>query len=205
SSKTVVTLKLLQSTFNQPKAIYFIKMDDDFVRSESTDMALVGVVDGFWTISTRDYADSYSSPETALLKLSNPVLNISTTINQSQFFSQFLSQLAQITPVSLSRLSIPSNFKIPSNISIQGGLIIPILIGTETNGEVRSAKVISDLNTLVRNHDISPVGMMNLTAGIDKNYGVQWNFTYSETANLWLWWISFINVFIEDLGQLVVQ
>ncbi|CAG8687949.1 33262_t:CDS:2, partial [Racocetra persica] len=60
SSNTVVTVTILQSTFNQPNEVYFIKIDDGFARSTATDLALVGVVDGFWTISTRDYSDSYS-------------------------------------------------------------------------------------------------------------------------------------------------
>ncbi|CAG8480663.1 7729_t:CDS:2, partial [Cetraspora pellucida] len=166
SSNTVVTITMLQSTFNQPNEAYFIKIDDGFARSKATDMALVGVVDGFWIVSTH--------PVTALIKLSNNFLNISTT-NHSQFLSQLISQLAQITPISLSRLSISSNFKFTSTDSTQDGLIIPIIIGTEKNGEIRSARVISDLDTLIKNRDISPMGMMNLTSGIDEGFGAQWS------------------------------
>ncbi|CAG8694424.1 12301_t:CDS:2, partial [Gigaspora margarita] len=174
SSKTVITIPILQSTFNQPKAIYFIKIDDGFVRNEATDMALIGVVDGFWTVLTLDYSDNFSSTATALLKLSNNLFNTLAT-NSPQLLPQFLSQLSQITPVSLSRLSFPSSFKFTSINSTQNGLRIPIIIGTERGGEMRSARVISDLNVLIRNRDISPIGIMNLTAGIDKDFGVQWN------------------------------
>ncbi|RIB25711.1 hypothetical protein C2G38_2241218 [Gigaspora rosea] len=174
SSKTVITIPILQSTFNQPKAVYFIKIDDGFVRNEATDMALIGVVDGFWTVLTLDYDDSYSDTATALLKLSNDLFNTLAT-NSSQLLPQFLSQLSQITPVSLSRLSFPSNLKFTSINSTQNDLRIPIIIGTERSGEMRSARVISDLDVLIRNHDISPIGIMNLTAGIDKDFGVQWN------------------------------
>ncbi|CAG8747147.1 27632_t:CDS:2, partial [Racocetra persica] len=173
-----------------------------------------------------------------LVKLSNDFLNISTT-NDSQFLSKFIFQLAQIIPVSPSRLSIPSNFKFSSINSTRDSLTIPIIIGTERNGEIRSARVINDLDTLIKNRDISPIGMMNLTSGIDKEFGAQWSsnviqefsslllgllagvvaiiiiwylvtrkqsdVTYSEKAKTWLWWMSIIGVFIQDLGQFVVQ
>ncbi|CAG8635079.1 9001_t:CDS:1, partial [Dentiscutata erythropus] len=40
---------------------------------------------------------------------------------------------------------------------------------------------------------------------------LQWIFTnlfkatYSETALMWLWWMSVLGVFMQDLGQLVIQ
>ncbi|CAG8499673.1 4046_t:CDS:2, partial [Racocetra fulgida] len=151
SSNTVVTVTILQSTFNQPNEVYFIKIDDGFARS----------------------------PATALVKLSNDFLNTSTT-NHSQFLSQFISQLAQIIPVSLSRLSISSNFKSSSINSTRDSLTIPIIIGTGRNSEIRSARVINDLDTLIKNRDISPIGMMNLTSGIDKEFGAQWSCEYLQ-------------------------
>jgi len=52
NNNTEVEVKILLSTFNQFNSIYYIKIDDDFVRNQEFNEPLIGVESGIWFVKT---------------------------------------------------------------------------------------------------------------------------------------------------------
>ncbi|CAG8461302.1 7611_t:CDS:2 [Acaulospora colombiana] len=158
-----VTVKTIDSTFSRPGVQYFVQVDNNFVQDKAYKEPLMGIRANVWNFNTGTaYFDGLDDN------------------GKSRFFSNLLTELSNILPVSLDRLS--SNEKTQVDSSISPGTQILISLNIESTRDERERNVpaiVKDLNTMVVNKAVTPIGLNPTTRYLDDTYG------FSPTVNLW--------------------
>ncbi|CAG8539424.1 13713_t:CDS:2 [Racocetra fulgida] len=91
---------------------------------------------------------------------------------KTKFFASLQDDVSKILPIAPSRLS--SNQHVQVDFSISPGRQIFLSLNleqTRDKNERSVASLIRDLNTMVRNKDITPIGLGNTTKYLDDTYG----------------------------------
>ncbi|CAG8522676.1 534_t:CDS:2, partial [Racocetra fulgida] len=92
--------------------------------------------------------------------------------SKNEFFSDLQDEISKILPVSPSRLS--SNKHVQVDLSINSGRHIFLLLNikqTKDKNERSVASLIRDLNTMIRNKEITSIGLGNTVKYLDETYG----------------------------------
>ncbi|CAG8795515.1 23932_t:CDS:2, partial [Racocetra persica] len=104
-----ISIKVINSTFNEYGERYFVTMDNNFVKRYLDDEPLRGIHDGIWIIETRDldnrkvYSDNKAVMGSVRLttEASKNILNFSkhNQSYQSAYFDKLLNELANKVPI----------------------------------------------------------------------------------------------------------
>ncbi|CAG8574081.1 17486_t:CDS:10 [Funneliformis caledonium] len=170
-----IILDVLESTFNQPNAIYYIAINDNAVKDWQTNQPLIGIVNNIWKVNTIDNQDIFAEDATGQFSLTiegtRYFKNLSS-YNQTIFLSQLRIDLANSIPVNINRLNVikyeyDENQQPPKII-----LTLPIKSITNLN-ERNVDRIIKDLDLLIKYKEVTPISWFGTTNLIDSRFGFQ--------------------------------
>ncbi|CAG8617731.1 14909_t:CDS:2, partial [Cetraspora pellucida] len=178
-----VTVKALDSTFSKPNTMFYVKVDNNFVRSSAFREPLIGIGERIWKFNTENKEEPFAGSVSGLLRLTLDGSTYYDSLNssgKSRFFSNLQDDISKALPVSPSRLSSNQHVQVDFSISPGRQIFLSFNIEQTRDKNERSvASIIRDLNTMVRNKDITPIGAGNTTKFLDETYG------FVPSANLW--------------------
>ncbi|CAG8738066.1 10534_t:CDS:2, partial [Gigaspora rosea] len=163
-NKTVI-IQVFPSTFNEPNSLYYVTIENNFVKRSDSDEALLGIDKNLWTLTTGQI--------TGVIRLtpdgSNHYLSLSS-VDQQKFHKQLATDLSSIIPVEDNRLTAADGLeKDMSTGSLQ--ILLPFNIKDTTNLSKKSAnKIYQDFNTLLKYKEYSALMNYNTTILIDETY-----------------------------------
>ncbi|CAG8782763.1 27077_t:CDS:2, partial [Racocetra persica] len=172
-----VIINVISSTFNSPGQKYYIQVDTDFVKSRSIKDPLLGVQSRIWQFSTDDISanNMHTGSIQGLLHLTADGTQMFLQMNnkdKSAFFASLKNELSQIIPVKSERLSSREVHQVLYGGAPFEQVQLFFTISDSNDNTQRSASlVVQDLNTMVRNSDITIISVGNFTKYLDKNYG----------------------------------
>ncbi|RIB21543.1 hypothetical protein C2G38_2034299 [Gigaspora rosea] len=178
-----VTIKVLDSTFSKPNSMFYVKVDNNFVKSRAFKEPLIGIKERIWKFNTENREEPFAGSVSGLLRLTMEGTTYYESLNSSgtnKFFYDLQDEVSKILPVSPSRLS--SNKHVQVDFSISPGRQIFLLLNieqTRDKDERSVASLIRDLNTMIHNKDVTPIGSGNIVKYLDDTYG------YVPSSNLW--------------------
>ncbi|CAB4477143.1 unnamed protein product [Rhizophagus irregularis] len=184
-----IQIKVINSTFNQPNTMYYIIMDDGFVKSKDLQEPIIGIQDNSWKFFTTKegvtqnsgFSNYYKKKVNASAINGKVLLNVDGTdyfrrikddkIKVKEFFDNLTRELAEAIPVDSERIYTNYKHEIDTSASPEQ-YILSINIGKAKNETERSVDSISDnLNTLIRNKLITVIGTGEYTNYLDERYG----------------------------------
>ncbi|PKY28185.1 hypothetical protein RhiirB3_416790 [Rhizophagus irregularis] len=171
-------LNVLESTFNQPNAKYYIVIDDNFVQDWETNQPLFGLESNIWTFNTTDNRDIFAEDAIGRFSLTTEgtkYYESLSTYDQKRFLSQLRVDLAKSIPIDINRLD---NIKYDTFDQSQRPpkILLSLLIKSTRNSNERNVdRIIKDLNILIKEKDITPISWFNTTMFLDANFGFQKN------------------------------
>ncbi|PKY38449.1 hypothetical protein RhiirA4_537308 [Rhizophagus irregularis] len=184
-----IQIKVINSTFNQPNTMYYIIMDDGFVKSKDLQEPIIGIQDNSWKFMTikedvtqnSGFSNYYESQVNATAINGKVLLNVDGTdyfkgikddkIKVKEFFNNLTRELAEAIPVDSERIYTNYKHEIDTSTSPEQ-YILSINIRKAKNKTERSVDSISDnLNTLIKNKLITVIGTGKYTNYLDERYG----------------------------------
>ncbi|CAG8658329.1 1482_t:CDS:10 [Dentiscutata erythropus] len=171
-NKTVI-VQVIPSTFNEPNSLYYVTIENDFVKRSDTNEALLGLDKNLWTLITDSKQTIYSSQITGVIRLtpdgSDYYLSLSS-VDKQKFQEQLATDLSSIIPVEDNRLTAADGLeKDTSTGSLQ--ILLPFIIKDTTDLSKKSSNKISqDFNILLTYKEYSALMDYNTTVLIDKTY-----------------------------------
>ncbi|CAG8545207.1 11173_t:CDS:10 [Dentiscutata erythropus] len=163
-NKTVI-INVFPSTFNEPNSLYYVAIENNFVKRSDTNEALLGIDKNLWTLVTGQI--------TGIIRLtsdgSSYYLSLSS-FDQQKFNEQMATDLSYIIPVEDNRLTPINGFE--KDIST-GTLLILLFFNIKDTSDLskKSASNISqDFNTLLKYKEYSALMNYNTTSLIDERY-----------------------------------
>ncbi|CAG8724975.1 423_t:CDS:2, partial [Scutellospora calospora] len=99
-NKTVI-VKVLPSTFNEPNSLYYVVIENNFVKRSNSEEALLGIDKNLWTLFTGNKKYVYSSKITGIIRLTPDGSNYYLSLNssdQQKFHQQMADDLSYIIP-----------------------------------------------------------------------------------------------------------
>ncbi|CAG8538250.1 13914_t:CDS:2, partial [Racocetra persica] len=178
-----VTIKVLDSTFSKPNSLFYVKVDNNFVRSRAFKEPLIGIGERIWKFNTENKDEPFAGSVSGLLRLNLDGSTYYESLDsngKNKFFASLQDDISKILPIAPSRLS--SNQHVQVDFSISPGRQIFLSLNleqTRDKNERSVASLIRDLNTMVHNKDITPIGLGNTTKYLDDTYG------FLPSSNLW--------------------
>ncbi|KAF0395551.1 hypothetical protein F8M41_010214 [Gigaspora margarita] len=178
-----VNIKVLDSTFSKPNSMFYVKVDNNFVKSRAFKEPLIGIKERIWKFNTENKEEPFAGSVSGLLRLTMEGTTYYESLNSSgtnKFFYDLQDEVSKILPVIPSRLS--SNKHVQVDFSISPGRQIFLLLNieqTRDKDERSVASLIRDLNTMIHNKDITPIGSGNIVKYLDDTYG------FIPSSNLW--------------------
>ncbi|RHZ78429.1 hypothetical protein Glove_165g110 [Diversispora epigaea] len=178
-SGLTVTVKVIKSTFSNPSSQFYVKVDNNFVRSKALGEPLMGINDNIWKFNT------YPSEKT--IKGTNAISgvlrltiegteyyeNLDST-GKSNFFSDLQIILSEIIPVNIKQLSSNEKTQIDGTISRQ--IIFSLNIQSSKERSIKS--IIDDLDDMIKYKSITSISLFPTTNYLDEVFGF-------EQQNLW--------------------
>ncbi|CAG8444835.1 12727_t:CDS:10 [Dentiscutata erythropus] len=188
SNKTVVAT-VLSSTFNRENSTYYITIDNGFVKDAKVDQQLLD----FSLENNKD--DDYASAIVRFTPEGSTFYENLSSQDQSKFSIEFSRQLASIIPCDPERISTTKKYQYDRSVSI-GQILFRVYIGRPTSSsEANSAKIIQDMDTLIRNKAVTQISKESNTFYLDSSFGsfrareqsinnifAKWWQQYSKTA-----------------------
>ncbi|CAG8711116.1 15217_t:CDS:2, partial [Gigaspora rosea] len=153
SNGMIVTVNVISSTFNNPGQQYYVQVDNNFVRSRLSKEPLLGIQLRIWQFSTVALMNyKHAGDANGLLCL---------TTDGTQSFHQMNKRL------SLNENPHTINAGTPS----EQALILLTINDSKNNTDRSVPLVIQDLNTMIRNSDVTMISSGSVTRYLDKNFG----------------------------------
>ncbi|CAB5217332.1 unnamed protein product [Rhizophagus irregularis] len=172
--KTVIA-KILDSTFSVSGGIYYIKMDNNFVRDKTYKEFLLGIRDNIWNFNVKQKEVPFAPSMNGLLRLTPEGTKYFDSLPQEQrsnFFNILLNDLSNAIPVSRSRLT--SNEKTQLDLSSVNEKQYLISIGVEetrVDNDISVATVVNNTNTMVKSKDLTLINNGQASKYLDQSYG----------------------------------
>ncbi|PKY57537.1 hypothetical protein RhiirA4_411730 [Rhizophagus irregularis] len=171
-------LNVLESTFNQPNAKYYIVIDDNFVQDWETNQPLLGLESNIWTFNTTDDRDIFAEDAIGRFSLTTEGTEYYeglSTYDQKRFLSQLRVDLAKSIPIDINRLDNIEFYKFDQSQRPPKILLSLLIKSTRNSNERNVDRIIKDLNILIKEKDITPISWFNTTMFLDANFGFQKN------------------------------
>ncbi|RHZ78361.1 hypothetical protein Glove_165g29 [Diversispora epigaea] len=173
-----VTVKVIKSTFSNPSSQFYVKVDNNFVRSKEYDEPLMGINDNIWKFNTYPSEETIKGTNTISVVLRLTIEgteyyeNLDST-GKSNFFSDLQIKLSKIIPVNIKQLS--SNEKTQIDVSRQ--IIFSLNIQSTKERSIKS--IIDDLDDMIKYKSITSISLFPTTNYLDDEvFGF-------EQQNLW--------------------
>jgi hypothetical protein len=170
-----VIVKLLDSTLSKSDGIYFVRVDNNFVKDRVHEEPLLGIKKDIWYFIIEDKIQyPIISSTSGLLRLTvegtDKLKNLSND-ERKQFFNTLLDELADVVLIPRERLSKNSKEQIdPDSKGKQ--LLISIKINeAKDHYEKDVDSVIQNLNNMMANSEQTLIGQGNTTQYLDSNFG----------------------------------
>ncbi|CAG8751925.1 9382_t:CDS:2, partial [Gigaspora margarita] len=186
NGSTQVQFDVLNTTFNQRSSDYFIQVDNAFVRDIQFNQPLLGIRPSIWFIRT--------APESAIVRLTPEGSTYFRTLsdsNRSKFAVVMTQGLSTVIPCDKSRIQTTSNFQLDENKQVL--LRIDVKNYVNSSKERVPTKVLKDLDSLIKNRDITGVSHEFATSMLDPSYGSQ----FTPGAD-----IDVLNILSSECGRL---
>ncbi|CAG8594959.1 5786_t:CDS:2, partial [Dentiscutata heterogama] len=163
--ESTISIKVINSTFNEYGEQYFVILDNNFVNDEIDNEPLRGIHDGIWILKThKAIIGSVRLTTEASKKFSN-----FSKHDQSTYIDNLLNELADKVPIDRSSLRSDNRFH---NV-LYDQIVILIHIYIENNEIKKTAsEVFSDLNTMIIYKSITTFSL-GVTNELDQDYGFQ--------------------------------
>ncbi|CAG8517544.1 16437_t:CDS:10 [Funneliformis mosseae] len=170
-NKTII-LDVLESTFNQPNANYYIVINDNVVKDWKTNQPLIGIESNIWKFNTTDYQDIFAEDAVGLFSLTTEGTKYFKSLSpyiQTRFLTQLRIDLANSIPVDVKRLN-DINYEYDENQQI----FLSLSIKSTTNLNERNVDhIMKDLDLLIKYKEITPISWFGTTNLIDTSFGFQ--------------------------------
>ncbi|KAG9304884.1 hypothetical protein G9A89_010746 [Geosiphon pyriformis] len=166
-----LSFQILLSSFNQPGANYYVKMENNFIKSKSLGEPMLGIGKTGFPLVMDD--------ATALLRLNLQGSKYYKTLTKHQkddFLHQLRDEMIKLTPIESGRLAATGRTQID-------GYSKQVLIQFEIEGsrtsKINTKHIINDLNTMIRYKKFTSFSFSNVTSLTDEDYG------FAPTPDLW--------------------
>ncbi|CAB4383299.1 unnamed protein product [Rhizophagus irregularis] len=180
--KTVIA-KILDSTFSVFGGIYYIKMDNNFVRDKTYKESLLGIRDNIWNFNVKQKEVPFAHSMNGLLRLTPEGTKYFDSLpqeNRSNFFNNLLNDLADVIPVPRSRLTSDEKTQLDLNVNEKQYLISIGVEETRVDNDYLSVEtVVNDINTMVKSKDLTSINNGQASKYLDQSYG------FIPTLDLW--------------------
>ncbi|PKY51381.1 hypothetical protein RhiirA4_468374 [Rhizophagus irregularis] len=187
---STIEITVIDSTFNQPNAKYYILIDNGFVKNRNYQEPIIGIQNSGWSFITKN--DSSVSSKFNLKKKFKEVVN-STDINgkvrlttdgtsyfksikhdkikHKEFFDNLRLELAKAIPVSSERITTSGRHQIDTTVSPEQYILSINIKKAKNKGERSVNSIVEDLNTLIKNKLITVIGSGSYSNYLDHEYG----------------------------------
>ncbi|CAG8568461.1 11679_t:CDS:2 [Diversispora eburnea] len=194
-----VIVKVIESTFSYPNSQYYVKVDNNFVRSKKYGEPLMGIDDNIWKFNTYSSEETFASTASGIMRLTEEGTNhyyLLTSSEKSDFFSNLIIELSKILSIDYKRLSSNEKFQVDNTIKPNTQILINLRI--QSSRTERSVKfIIEDLHNMIKHKSITAISLFPNTNYLDEAYG------FKQQQNLWNeYWIRFMGV-ILSFGVLI--
>ncbi|CAI2174672.1 3054_t:CDS:10, partial [Funneliformis geosporum] len=165
-------LNVLESTFNQPNANYYIVIDDNAVKDLKTDQPLMGIQTHTWMFNTNVFAEDAIGRFALTTEGTNYFENL-PPYNKTTYLLQLRIDLSNLIPVDINRLDAIICCEYDRSQQLPKILLsLPIKSTTKSNDR-NVDRVIKDLDLLIKNKKVTPISWFFTTNYIDASFGFQ--------------------------------
>ncbi|CAG8539449.1 11432_t:CDS:2, partial [Dentiscutata heterogama] len=169
-SGVVLTIKVLNCTFNDPGGHYYIQMDNNFVKNDEYSEPLLGIDPNTWSFQTGDIR--------GMLRLTDFGSQYFQRLNDSEnhdFFVTLINELTLMIPIESGRLGSNKYYQLSTT-----NVLIPLFIReTKDDERLTAADVKDNLHQLILNKAVTGISRGNVTKFLDDTYGFQQAATYA--------------------------
>ncbi|KAF0447945.1 glycosyltransferase family 2 protein [Gigaspora margarita] len=169
---------ILESTFNQQNTEYYVLVEPNFVRLNSTEEPLLGIEKLVWKFkSNMTVTESYSATIQSIIRLdtlASARFENLTTDGKVEFVNQLNHELAVCVPVDAKRFYSEAAYQYDPSI-VEKRILLPLTIfNAPINSSMieNSTDVFGDLNVLIRNSNLTLISRMNKTKSLDPSFGI---------------------------------
>ncbi|RHZ83699.1 hypothetical protein Glove_88g139 [Diversispora epigaea] len=184
NDKLTVTVNVIQSTFSNPNSQFYVKVDNNFVRSKAYRESIMGINNNIWKFNTSSIDETFAETLSEVLCLTAEGTeyyekNLNST-GKANFFSVLKTELSEIIPVNITRLS--SNDKIQIDTTVSHSRQILISLNIESSKEERSVTyIVDDLNDMIIYKNMTSIGLFSITKYLDGDFGFKPKRSIDET------------------------
>ncbi|GBB89883.1 hypothetical protein RclHR1_16700003 [Rhizophagus clarus] len=171
-----VTVKVLDSVLSKSGGIYFIKVDNNFIKDKVYEEPLLGIKENIWKFTINGSETQYPiiSSISGFLRLNVDGTEIyqSKSNERNEFFNALLDELAEeVILIPRERLSKDSREQIEPGSKL---LLFSITIDEAKNHDEKDVNTaMLDLKNMMENSDQTFIGQGNYTKYLDSTFGFQ--------------------------------
>ncbi|CAG8676226.1 28856_t:CDS:10 [Gigaspora margarita] len=163
-NKTVI-VDVLPSTFNEPNSLYYVTVENNFVRRSDSNEALLGIDKNLWTLVT--------GPITSIIRLTPKAsihyLSLSSD-DQQKFNQQMATDLSNVIPVEGNRLTPTNRFEKDMSTGTLQILLSFDIKDTADLSKKSASDIYKDFSNLLKYKDYNALKDYNTTSLIDEYY-----------------------------------
>ncbi|RIB17627.1 hypothetical protein C2G38_2087843 [Gigaspora rosea] len=174
----VVKLNVLDCTFNDPNAQYYIEVDNGFVKSSIYNEPILGINQNTWTFNTTGGGESLKRAGTikGSLRLTTDGTSHFETLNNAdkdRFFDKLINELAILIPAEKGRLSSSGHYQKDTSDSTKTVIVLSISEAKSGGNQRISTEIESNLNLLIKNKEFTGISTEPTVKYLDETYGYQ--------------------------------
>ncbi|CAG8814565.1 24036_t:CDS:2, partial [Gigaspora margarita] len=177
TKSNIITLNVLNCTFNDPGGQYYIQMDNGFVLDEVYRESILGIAPNVWIFQTENITSSKRHADKqgdtrGILRLTIPGSQHFQELNDSgkhDFFVILIDNLTFMIPTEKGRLGFDRNYQLDTL-----NILISLSIHEANDDEKLTAAEIKDnLNQFITNKEFTVISAETVTNFLDETYGFQ--------------------------------
>ncbi|PKC08437.1 hypothetical protein RhiirA5_416906 [Rhizophagus irregularis] len=189
---STIEITVIDSTFNQPNAKYYILIDNGFVKNRNYQEPIISIQNSGWSFITKN-TGSVSSKFNLKKKFKEVVnstdidgkVQLTTDgtsyfksikhdkIKRKEFFDNLRLELAKAIPVSSERITTSGRHQIDTTVSLEQYILSINIKKAKNKGERSVNSIAEDLNTLIKNKLITVIGSGSYSNYLDHEYGYE--------------------------------
>ncbi|CAG8631460.1 9622_t:CDS:2, partial [Dentiscutata heterogama] len=172
-SGNTIALQVLDCTFNNPSAQYYIEVDNSFIRSSEYKEPILGI-QNMWQFYTVEQTPSqkHAGDIYAVLRLTDDGSQYFSGLNSSakeNFFATLIKELTIIIPTENGRLDTNQHYQYDSSSKVYLSITIYAAKG---NNKLITTEILNNLDQLIRNKKYTSISTETTTQYLDETFGV---------------------------------
>ncbi|CAI2166578.1 1978_t:CDS:10 [Funneliformis geosporum] len=172
SDYKTVTINMLESNFNIPNGTYTVEIAHEFFVDKQTQLAPLGLRAGNWNFTTENTFDEYPDSVDIVLGLTRDAsanFKKLTDPNKAAFMNQLSIDLTKTIPTEPTRFIVTKDIQ---DYDIKTRILISLKIRErEGPSKLNGKMIIKDLDTLIRNKEITAISHFESTNMLDEEFG----------------------------------